>query len=220
MHLNTRFLAVSLIALTGCSASIHSHGGGAEHPDHRSAVAAAEEAPAPAPAETAPVAEPAPEAPQPEAEGVFARQLPSGVKIQGNPDGVESKLIAFIESDKPVDKTTWFTFDRLLFDTGKATLNMERSRDQLANIAAILAAYPNVKLKLGGYTDNVGNADSNLKLSQRRAENVMAAIVELGVEKSRLTAEGFGQQHPVCKANDTAECRAQNRRIDVRVTQK
>ena len=66
----------------------------------------------------------------------------------------------------------------------------------------------------------MGNADSNLKLSQRRAENVMAAIVELGVEKSRLTAEGFGQQHPVCQANDTAECRAQNRRIDVRVTQK
>ena len=43
------------------------------------------------------------------------------------------------------------------------------------------------------------------------------ALVAAGVEKGRLEAEGYGQEHPVCPANDTEECKAQNRRIDVNV---
>jgi len=70
---------------------------------------------------------------------------------------VENKLIAFIEDTKrSVDDKTWFTFDRLTFETGKATLKPE-SQEQLQNIAEILKAYPKVTLKLGGYTDNMGD---------------------------------------------------------------
>jgi OmpA-OmpF porin, OOP family len=76
------------------------------------------------------------------------------------------------DASKPVDKTTWFTFDRLEFETGSTDLNPS-SAEQLKNIAEILKAHPKVGLKIGGYTDNTGNPDANLKLSQKRAESTM-----------------------------------------------
>ncbi len=131
---------------------------------------------------------------------------------------VEEQLLSFINSGKPVDKTTWFDFDRLLFDTGKATLKPE-SQLQLKNIAEILKAYPAVNVKLGGYTDNTGDANANLKLSGERAKSVEAELVKLGIADDRLESEGYGQEHPVA-ANDTDAGRAQNRRISIRVTKK
>jgi K(+)-stimulated pyrophosphate-energized sodium pump len=134
------------------------------------------------------------------------------------PGGVEDQLVAFIKSDKPVDKTTWFDFDRLLFDTGKSTLQ-PASQAQLQNVAEILKAYPNVGIKLGGYTDNTGNANANLKLSNDRAASVQAELVKLGIADARLDAEGYGQENPVAD-NNTKEGQAKNRRISVRVTKK
>ncbi|MCX6217747.1 sodium-translocating pyrophosphatase [Spirosoma sp.] len=131
---------------------------------------------------------------------------------------IEEQLIEFINSDKAVDKETWFDFDRLTFETGKATLKPE-SQVQLGNVAQILKAYPNVNIKVGGYTDNTGNANANLKLSGERATSVEAELEKLGIDKSRLEAEGYGQEHPVA-SNDTEEGRAQNRRISMRVTKK
>jgi outer membrane protein OmpA-like peptidoglycan-associated protein len=149
----------------------------------------------------------------------LAVKLPNGVELNVPEFGVEKKLIAFIEDkSKPVDKTTWFSFDRLDFETGSATLKPS-SAEQLKNIAEIMKAYPKVKMKIGGYTDNVGNADANLKLSQKRAENTMQEIVKLGVDAKRLEAEGYGVKHPVAD-NSTEEGRAKNRRIDLRVTSK
>lgn len=149
----------------------------------------------------------------------FTKKLPGGFELNIPELGVENKLIAFIEDAKrPVDDKTWFTFDRLHFDTGKATLKPE-SQEQLKNIAEILKAYPNVTLKLGGYTDNTGDPQANVKLSQMRAETVMTELVRLGVAAGRLKAEGYGQEHPVAD-NSTEEGRAKNRRIDLRVTGK
>lgn len=150
---------------------------------------------------------------------LFKRKLSTGIELNIPENGIENKLITFIEdASKPVDKTTWFNFDRLLFETGKATLKPE-SQEQLKNMAEILRAFPAVNLKIGGYTDNVGDDNSNMKLSTERANNVMAELVKLGVDATRLAAEGYGEQHPVA-SNDTEEGRAQNRRISCRVTNK
>jgi outer membrane protein OmpA-like peptidoglycan-associated protein len=149
----------------------------------------------------------------------FKRKLPNGVELSIPRLGIENKLVTFIEDpSKPVDTTTWFDFDRLLFDTGSATLQPSSS-EQLQNVAAILKAYPNVHVKIGGYTDNTGDAAANLQLSSNRASNVMAELVRLGVEPSRLEAQGYGVDHPVAD-NSTEEGRARNRRISLRVTQK
>jgi OmpA-OmpF porin, OOP family len=134
--------------------------------------------------------------------------------------GIEAGLVTFVENAAaPVDKTTWFNFDRLTFETGKASLDMLKSEDQLKNMAAILKCYPKVALKVGGYTDNVGNPAANVKLSAARAETVVAALVKMGVDKARLSGEGYGEQHPVGD-NATEEGKAANRRIAVRVTAK
>ncbi|MGB2628002.1 MAG: OmpA family protein [Candidatus Acidiferrum sp.] len=149
----------------------------------------------------------------------FKVKLPDGTELNVPQLGVENKLLKFIQDpNQPVSKDVWFDFDRLLFDTGSATLQ-PASQDQLQNIAAILKAYPNVKLKIGGYTDNTGDKAANQKLSEARAENVKDALVKLGVDPSRLEAQGYGEEHPVAD-NSTEEGKQKNRRIAMRVTAK
>jgi OmpA-OmpF porin, OOP family len=149
----------------------------------------------------------------------FQTTIPGGIVLNIPQSGVENKLLIFIKDpNAQVDTETWFDFDRLLFDTNAATLQPS-SQEQLQNIANILKAYPNVHLRIGGYTDNQGDAAANLKLSQDRADNVMQQIVILGVDPSRLDAKGYGEDHPVAD-NATDAGRAQNRRISMRVTQK
>ena len=149
----------------------------------------------------------------------FKRKLPNGVELNIPKMGVENRLIDYIEdASKPVDKEAWFDFDRLLFDTGKSTLKSE-SQAQLEDVANIMKAYPKVKIRIGGYTDNVGDKAMNLKLSEDRATNVMAELVKLGVDKTRMDAKGYGEEHPVGD-NTTEEGRAKNRRISMRLTEK
>ncbi len=159
------------------------------------------------------------ETPAMPAASFFKLTLPDGTVLNVPENGIENQLVKFInDPSRPVDSTTWFNFDRLLFDTGSATLQPS-SQEQLNNIAAILKAYPNVHVKIGGYTDNVGDAASNLALSKARALNVMNAIVAAGIDPSRLESEGYGEDHPVGD-NSTEDGRAQNRRIALRVTAK
>lgn len=151
---------------------------------------------------------------------LFTHTLAGGFALaNASKDGIESKLITFIEDNtKVVDKTTWFDFDRLLFDSGKATLQAS-SQEQLTNVAEIMKTFPKVHLKIGGYTDNTGDAKANVRLSTDRAFNVKNELIKLGVDKSRLEAEGFGDKFPVGD-NATEEGRQQNRRISARVSQK
>ncbi len=145
--------------------------------------------------------------------------LPGDVKLSLPELGIENKLLGFVtDASKAIDKTTWFDFDRILFDSGKNTLRVE-SNEQISNIAAILKAYPNVKLKIGGYTDNQGPAEINKTLSGERAKAVVDAIVALGVDAARLSSEGYGDQNPVAD-NATEEGRQKNRRVSARVTEK
>lgn len=149
----------------------------------------------------------------------FSSTLPDGVTLNIPQNGVENKLLTFIKDPSAsVSSDTWFDFDRLLFDTNSATLQPS-SQEQLQNIANIMKAYPAVHIRIGGYTDSQGDAAANLKLSQDRADNVMAQLVTMGVDPSRLDAKGYGQDHPV--ADNTSDAgRAMNRRISMRVTAK
>ncbi|MEE9494639.1 MAG: OmpA family protein [Gammaproteobacteria bacterium] len=150
----------------------------------------------------------------------FSRKLSSGVDLNIPENGIENNLINFLGDDsQSVDKTTWFNFDRITFATGSATLDMDASNEQLDNMAKILQAYPNAALKIGGYTDDTGSIETNMKISNARANAVMNALVEMGIDSSRMEAEGYGPAHPVA-SNATDEGRAQNRRIAVRITSK
>jgi hypothetical protein len=147
------------------------------------------------------------------------RTLPDGVRLNIPQFGVESRLWGFIQDPRRApDQTTWFDFDRLVFDEGSATMRPE-SQDQLRNIAAIMKAYPNVHMKVGGFTDNTGDPQYNMRLSRDRAAAVVASLVALGVPPDRLDAQGFGEQFPMAD-NSTEEGRAKNRRVSMQVTQK
>jgi len=115
-----------------------------------------------------------------------------------------------------VDPNKWYTIENLYFETGSSDLKPGYEM-QLNNLAEILNAYPDLKIKLGGYTDNSGNEESNQQLSNLRAQTAKLKLLELGVSADRVEAEGYGSQHPICETNDTDECKAKNRRIDVRV---
>ncbi|MCQ4140975.1 sodium-translocating pyrophosphatase [Chryseobacterium sp. EO14] len=145
-------------------------------------------------------------------------QLDGGKKIK---IGEGSQLYQMYNSVKNkdqriLDPNKWFTIENLYFETGSSDLKAG-SEVQLLNLVEIMNAYPTLKIKLGGYTDNSGNEDSNQKLSNLRAQTAKLKLLELGISGDRVEAEGYGSQHPVCAANDTDECMAKNRRIDVRV---
>lgn len=99
------------------------------------------------------------------------------------------------------------------FDTGKATIKPD-SNKTLDDAAAALKAAPSLKIEVGGHTDNVGAPDANQKLSEARAQAVMAALVARGVEAARLTAKGYGQSAPVAD-NRSEDGRAKNRRVEL-----
>lgn len=99
------------------------------------------------------------------------------------------------------------------FETGKADIKAE-SQKIVDQIAEMLKGNPSLKVSIEGHTDNVGTPASNKTLSENRAKSVMNAIVSKGIEKSRLSAKGWGQEKPVGD-NKTEEGRAKNRRVEI-----
>jgi Ca2+-transporting ATPase len=147
------------------------------------------------------------------------KRLPNGVELTVPSSGVEARLLAFLETKAQLtEKTTWFDFDRLQFETGKATPRAS-SREQLQNIAQILAAYPNVKATIASYTDNIGDRGVNRRLSKARADSIRRELIRMGVDASRLRAKGYGESHPIA-TNDTEDGRTKNRRISLDVIRK
>jgi OmpA-OmpF porin, OOP family len=194
-------------------------------------------APVPAPAAEVKKAEPAPEVKKAEAavapaapaaaglvpvagaNGLVKYTLPGGASIDVAKDGLEAKLLSFITSkDAAIDNKLWFDFDKLSFVTASSDLTPE-SKAQVSSAITILKAYPAVTIKIGGYTDNQGDPDANLKLSDSRAKRVMEEIVAGGIAADRLEAKGYGDQHPVGD-NATPEGRAKNRRTALSVRAK
>jgi OmpA-OmpF porin, OOP family len=102
----------------------------------------------------------------------------------------------------------------IYFDSGKSIIKPE-SAQAIGEIAKLLAADAELKIFVVGHTDNTGDVDSNIKLSQDRAEAVFQALVhDHGIAPARLKAAGCGPYSPV-SSNDTEEGRAKNRRVEL-----
>ncbi|MCC3159320.1 OmpA family protein [Hymenobacter sp. 15J16-1T3B] len=151
-------------------------------------------------------------------------KLAGGSQLSGvGQMSTESLLYRFITDPAAqvdtVDLTRgWVNFDRVFFEPGKATLTPD-SRVQLGHIAQLLRAYPNVRIKLGGYTDSTGAYKVNRLLSEARAQAAWATLVEMGVGASRMDARGYGPRYAIAP-NTSEEGRAMNRRLSIKVLQK
>ena len=151
-------------------------------------------------------------------------KLPGGGTIAAvGVNSTESNLYRFLTNPQvqvdTVDLTRgWYNFDRVYFEAGKATLTAESVR-QLRNVAVLLRAYPQTRVKLGGYTDSTGTYKVNKLLSEARARTAWASLVEMGISPARVEARGYGPRYAIAP-NTTDEGRAQNRRLSVKVLQK
>ncbi|HEY5462029.1 MAG TPA: DUF937 domain-containing protein [Hanamia sp.] len=161
---------------------------------------------------------PAPEATAPESIKV---KLPNGKELDAYKGGIEDQLVTFLNGDwKSLSddslKNRWFDFDNLNFNTGTATLKPE-SEKQLDNIAEILKAFPDAKIKIGGYTDVTGNPAANKKLSQDRADAAKNGLDKRGVGKQVTGTEGYGSQFAKFPATATDAEKATDRHVSVSV---
>ncbi len=98
------------------------------------------------------------------------------------------------------------------FDVDKATLKPE-SMGTLNMIIKVLTNNPDLKFEVDGHTDNSGNSQHNMELSQQRADAVKNQLISMGINSSRLTTKGFGDSKPISD-NGTPEGKANNRRVE------
>ncbi|MBX9850999.1 MAG: OmpA family protein, partial [Cytophagaceae bacterium] len=103
----------------------------------------------------------------------------------------------------------------IFFDFDLATLRDE-SKTELEKLLKFMNDHPEIKVELSGHTDDKGKDKYNQKLSERRAEAVVAYLVEKGIDKKRLIAKGYGESKPVAP-NDTDENRQLNRRTELKI---
>ncbi len=152
---------------------------------------------------------------------LFKVTLPNDTVLEAYKGGIEDKLVAFLGTDykklgEDSLKKVWFDFDNLNFETASAVITPE-SQVQVNNIAAILKAFPSTSLKIGGYTDKVGNEENNKKLSDARAKSVRAALQQAGVGKQITGAEGYGSAFAVYAADAPESDRLKDRHVSVSV---
>ncbi len=133
----------------------------------------------------------------------------SQVEVPNQPGRFSFDLIMKFEPSRMI------TLDNVLFDTGKSTLKAV-SYKELNELVSVMKDKPKMSIEIAGHTDNVGNSESNLTLSQNRAKTVRAYLIKKGIHSSRVKAVGYGDTQPV-ESNSTTAGKAKNRRTEVRI---
>lgn len=150
-------------------------------------------------------------------------ELPGGVKLAGvATNGFENTLVNFIKTgtiDTVNKGANWFDLHNVQFISGK-TIYAGTAEAQVKNAGAILKAYPNVKIKIGGYTDASGDAAKNKALSQSRASKVKADIIAAGAKADQVVeAVGYGSEFAKAATTDKVGM-ARDRKVAVKVAVK
>ena len=147
----------------------------------------------------------------------------NGTSLKGYKGGMEDNMISFLKSgsyasaaDDAALKDKWYDFDHVNFKMGSASELETGSQGQLENLVAILKAYPDAKIKIGGYTDKVGNETANVKLSGERATYIKEWLAKQGVGSQVLGAEGYGGKFATVDASASDAERAIDRKMSVR----
>ena len=142
--------------------------------------------------------------------GIFVTNI---VMAKGAVDLYERNTTDYASAvEKAIAETGKFVTNNILFETGKATLKPE-SMDEIRKVADYMKKNPSARFEVQGHTDNQGSDKVNDPLSQQRAEAVVKALEEQGVDPFNLRPVGKGSHEPVAD-NKTEEGRAKNRRVE------
>ena len=125
---------------------------------------------------------------------------------------MQASVLPAAEMKKALDATGHVAL-YLNFDTDQATLQPD-AQATVAQVVALLAQNPDLKLSVDGHTDNAGTAPHNQQLSEARARTVVATLTAQGIAADRLKAAGFGQTKPLAD-NATDAGKAKNRRVEL-----
>lgn len=117
---------------------------------------------------------------------------------------------------KQTERGTLVTFGDVLFDLNKAELKSS-GLVNVNKLAQFLQENPDRKVIVEGYTDSTGAASYNQSLSERRANSVRMSLVKMGVDPTRIVAQGYGKEYPVAD-NGSTSGRAMNRRVEVTIS--
>ena len=112
-------------------------------------------------------------------------------------------------------KSIDYAAKNILFETGKSTLKTA-SYKGLNDVVKVLNENPDVKINIDGHTDNTGDVDKNMALSQSRADAVKVYFIKKGIAEDRITSTGHGQDEPVAD-NATTVGKAKNRRVELKL---
>jgi outer membrane protein OmpA-like peptidoglycan-associated protein len=130
-------------------------------------------------------------------------------------DSLTSKPVEKVFELSPVKSGESFVLQNVFFDFNSSLLKPE-SYSELNKLAEFIKSNPAMRIKIEGHTDNIGDTEYNLRLSEDRAEAVYLYLAENGIDKARMEFEGFGASQPL-SSNDSEKGRAQNRRTEVTV---
>ena len=111
-----------------------------------------------------------------------------------------------------------FTLDNVEFESGKSTLTKD-SYIELKELLDYLKLKDDINIEIAGHTDDVGDDESNMKLSKARAETVRNYLISKGITTNRVIAKGYGETQPIA-SNTTVDGRQKNRRTEVRINKK
>ena len=125
------------------------------------------------------------------------------------------QALSAAETDSTGTADQTITLNYVSFASGSAELT-ELSRYEIDNLAEILQQRSNLRVELGGHTDNTGVVADNMSLSERRAQVVVDQLASKGISRARLTAVGYGPTRPI-ESNDTEAGRQANRRTEVTI---
>lgn len=148
----------------------------------------------------------------------------NGIALKGYANGMEENIVKYLKSGQYATATednlkeVWYNFDNVNFKTGSANQLEAGSHEQLDNLAKILKAFPDSKIKIGGYTDKTGDEAKNLKLSQERASFISNELSKLGVTGQIISAEGYGSKFAKVDPKSSDADRAADRKMSVRFT--
>ncbi len=150
--------------------------------------------------------------------------LPSGATIDAFKGGIEDQMVNFLNSDDYKNATEeelkekWFNFDEVNFIFGSNSELTPESEKQISNVIAIMKEYPEAKIKLGAYTDKVGDDANNKALSQKRADYLAKRLGDAGIAGQITGAEGYGEKYAKVAEDASDEERAADRHMSLRFT--